>query len=407
MKSCSRGGGINIQLDTDILQGFTNINININSIIIGLTAIGIITILTIPSYTFKEKIEEHQNWLYDMGFDFLEAVGLVVGMILVQHIFKFINAGDSANWFYATTQMTLMLYSLYTLQNYFIDLVNIFAPLYIFGHHLADGNMTYAVFFISILIVLAITVIIISIDKNTIQDTEWKYLSLQVIYGGIWWILIWSIYKFSILNTFYMLIGFILYMWPIRFVSTKIRRSLNELSKRINYDELTGVRNRGNFDEMSDQIFNIYRNSNKPMTLAMFDIDQFKQFNDTYGHLAGDRVLRHVAKLCHHQLFEQTRKGQLFRYGGEEFVIIFRGLDSEDSAKIVNQIRNEIINDPLSYNGDKLNVHISFGVTQLTATDQSFDDLFKRVDHYLYESKKSGRNRITVEDETFLFETGI
>ncbi len=342
-----------------------------------------------------------------MGFDFLEAVGLVVGMILVQHIFKFINAGDSANWFYATTQMTLMLYSLYTLQNYFIDLVNIFAPLYIFGHHLADGNMTYAVFFISILIVLAITVIIISIDKNTIQDTEWKYLSLQVIYGGIWWILIWSIYKFSILNTFYMLIGFILYMWPIRFVSTKIRRSLNELSKRINYDELTGVRNRGNFDEMSDQIFNIYRNSNKPMTLAMFDIDQFKQFNDTYGHLAGDRVLRHVAKLCHHQLFEQTRKGQLFRYGGEEFVIIFRGLDSEDSAKIVNQIRNEIINDPLSYNGDKLNVHISFGVTQLTATDQSFDDLFKRVDHYLYESKKSGRNRITVEDETFLFETGI
>lgn len=93
----------------------------------------------------------------------------------------------------------------------------------------------------------------------------------------------------------------------------------------------------------------------------------------------------------------------MFRYGGEEFVIIFRGLTDQDAVGIIKEIRTEFISQPLEYNGNELSIRISFGVSQLQPSDRNIDDLFKRVDHYLYESKESGRDRITVEDETFTF----
>lgn len=399
------------QLEAGTFQRLLNIDANINAIIIGLITVGMITILTFMSYYFEDLSRRHTKKSFIMFLGFIEAAALVVGMILVQHIFKAINAGSSTNWFYATTQMTLLLYCLYTMQNHFIDAVNILAPLYIFGHYLSSGNLGFNIFFVAILIAMAITVIYIAFNKSTIISTEWKYLALQIIYGGIWWILIWSIYKFSPLNTIYMIIGFVLYMWIIRLFSKWIRTSFNDyniMSRKVNYDELTGIRNRANFDETIDEIFKVYSKENSaPLTMGMFDIDKFKDFNDKYGHSAGDKVLRHVAEVFHHQLFKQTSKGQLFRYGGEEFVVIFKGMNVDDSSKIIRSIRNQLINDPLYYDGNELNVRVSFGVSELVSTDKDIKDLFRRVDHYLYQSKKSGRNRITIEDKTFKFETGI
>ncbi|WP_125568135.1 GGDEF domain-containing protein [Companilactobacillus insicii] len=254
---------------------------------------------------------------------------------------------------------------------------------------------------------MAITVIYIARNKNTLLNDEWKYMALQIVYGGIWWLIIWPIYRFSPINTVYILIGFIIYMWLIRLVAKWIRNSFNNynnLSEKVNYDELTGIRNRANFDEVSNEVFKVYsKDTDIPLTVAMFDIDHFKLFNDNYGHLAGDKVLHHVAGEFERQLFKHTTRGQIFRYGGEEFVIIFRGLTNDEVVKIIKEIRLQLINDPLEYNGDELNIRISFGVSQLQASDRNFDDLFKRVDHYLYASKESGRNRITVENKTFTF----
>lgn len=399
------------QLEAGTFQKILSIDANINAIIIGLITVGLITILTFLSYYFEDLSRKHTKTSFIMFLGLVEAIALVVSMILVQHIFKAINSGDSTNWFYATTQMTLLLYCLYTMQNHFIDIVNIIAPLYIFGHHLVDKNAGYDIFFIITLIAMAITVIYIAFNKKTIKSTEWKYLALQIIYGGIWWLLIWSIYKFSPLKTIYMIIGFVAYMWVIRLFSKWIRTSFNDyniMSRKVNYDELTGIRNRANFDNTIDEIFKVYGKENSdPLTMGMFDIDKFKDFNDKYGHSAGDKVLQHVAEVFHHQLFKQTNKGQLFRYGGEEFVVIFRGMNVDDSSKIIRSIRNQLINDPLYYDGNELSVRISFGVSELSSKDTSVDDLFQRVDHYLYQSKKSGRNRITIEDKTFKFETGI
>ncbi|APX72151.1 GGDEF domain-containing protein [Companilactobacillus allii] len=397
-----------IQLEAGIFQRLLDVDANINAIIIGLITIGLITILTVTSYSFEEISRKYKKWYYDIALGLIEASVLILSMVVVQHIFKTINAGSSANWFYATTQMTLLLYSLYTMQNHFIDLVNIIAPVYIFGHHLANGSTTLNTIFITAFIALALTVIYIARNKNSLINQEWKYILLQVIYGGIWWMIIWSIYKFTLLYTINMLLVFVIYMWVIRFVAKWIRNSFNNynnMSEKVNYDELTGIRNRGNFDEVSNAIFKVYSEEKDiPLTMVMFDIDHFKNFNDTFGHLAGDRVLSHVAEIFHSQLFKRTTRGQLFRYGGEEFVIIFRGINSKDAMKIVQSIRDELVNNPLYYNGNKLDIRISFGVSQLSPSDRNFKDLFKRVDTYLYKSKKSGRNRFTVEGDTVEFQ---
>lgn len=396
------------QLEAGIFQRLLNIDANINAIIIGLITVGLITILTFMSYYFEDLSRKHTKRSFNIILGIIEAGTLVISMILVQHIFKAINSGSSTNWFYATTQMTLLLYCLYTMQNHFIDGVNIIAPLYIFGHHLSDESMGYNIFFVAILIAMAITVMYIAFNKNSIRNTEWKYIALQIIYGGIWWILIWSIYKFSLIKTVYMLIGFVIYMWIIRLFSKWIRTSFNDyniMSRKVNYDELTGIRNRANLDQTIDEIFKVYSKENSdPLTMGMFDIDKFKEFNDKYGHSAGDKVLHHVAEVFHHQLFKQTSKGQVYRYGGEEFVVIFKGMNVEDSSAIIRQIRNQMINDPLYYDGNELNVRISFGVSELSPDDKDINDLLRRIDHYLYQSKRSGRDRITVEDKTFKFE---
>ncbi|WP_125568137.1 hypothetical protein [Companilactobacillus insicii] len=122
-------------LEASVFPRLLNVDANINAIIIGLITVGLITILTIMSYSFEDFSRRHKSRIYDIALGLTEGAVVVISMILVQHIFKALNAGDSANWFYATTQMTILLYSLYTMQNAVIEIVNIIAPLYIFGHH--------------------------------------------------------------------------------------------------------------------------------------------------------------------------------------------------------------------------------------------------------------------------------
>ncbi|WP_334329866.1 GGDEF domain-containing protein [Companilactobacillus sp. HBUAS59699] len=395
----------------DSIQSLLSVDGNINAIIIALITVGLITIITIMAYSFESILRGNNSASYRLLLELVEGVVLVIGMILVQHIFKALNSGDMRSWFYATTQLTLLLYSLYTLQNRVIEVVNIIAPIYVFGQRAITGYSNYIVLFTVSTVMLALTVIYIYRHTDLILSSQWRFIVLQAMYGAFWWAIIWPFHKFTPYYTINMVVGFVAYMYLIRFLARWIRNSFknyNNLSKKVNYDELTGIRNRASFDEVSQEVFKVYKkNPEVPLTIAMFDIDHFKKFNDTYGHLAGDKVLHHVATHFERELFNKTTRGQIFRYGGEEFVIIFRGLSADESATIIQEIRNDLINDPLTYNNQELNIHVSFGVTELQPSDKVFKDLFSRVDHYLYESKDSGRNRMTVENEVFAFDKTI
>lgn len=395
----------------DSIQSLLSVDGNINAIIIALITVGLITIITIMAYSFENILHGNNSASYRLILELVEGLVLGVGMILVQHIFKALNSGDMRSWVYATTQLTLLLYSLYMMQNRVIEIMNIIAPIYIFGHRAITGYDNYLLLFTVSTIMLALTVIYIYRHTDLILSSQWRFIVLQAMYGTFWWAIIWPFHKFTPYYTINMIVGFVVYMYLIRYLAKWIRDSFknyNNLSEKVNYDELTGIRNRANFDNVSKEVFKVYRkNAEVPLTIAMFDIDHFKAFNDTYGHLAGDKVLRHVATHFEHQLFRKTTRGQLFRYGGEEFVIIFRGLTADESARTIREIRNGLINDPLDYNGQELNVRVSFGVTELQPSDKSFKELFTRVDHYLYESKDSGRNRMTVENKVVDFKNNL
>lgn len=126
----------------------------------------------------------------------------------------------------------------------------------------------------------------------------------------------------------------------------------------------------------------------------MLDIDHFKSFNDTYGHLAGNHILREVSNIFK----ENTRITDLVaRYGGEEFSIMMTETTMNDALQIAEKIRQSIYDYPFEYEDQKLHVTISIGISQLDGSkDNTFDssDFINVADKNLYEAKRSGRNRV-------------
>lgn len=136
--------------------------------------------------------------------------------------------------------------------------------------------------------------------------------------------------------------------------------------------------------------------SARPLSVIMTDIDHFKQFNDTYGHLCGDAVLKHVAKLIQ----EFTRAGDIAaRYGGEEFCLLLPGTDLAHAAIIAERIRAGVGKSVTEYDGLNLSVNISLGVAQFDPSrDLSAKSIIDRADKALYRSKQEGRNRVSLAD---------
>ena len=174
-----------------------------------------------------------------------------------------------------------------------------------------------------------------------------------------------------------------------------IERLESEVAK-IYYDSLTGIFNRRYFDEFMKRITNTLSRSNEIFSLLMADIDFFKKYNDTYGHVKGDECLKKVAEIIIKSI---NRKGDFVaRYGGEEFVIVLPNTDEKGARLIANKIINGIrnCNIPHEENGEEKRVTISIGVTTgKWETECTAEDFIQRADNMLYESKRNGRNKYT------------
>jgi diguanylate cyclase (GGDEF)-like protein len=157
-------------------------------------------------------------------------------------------------------------------------------------------------------------------------------------------------------------------------------------------DGLTGVRNHRAFQEELDRQYNHALRHNRPLSVILMDIDHFKQYNDTYGHPAGDDVLRQVARL----LQDCARETDFVaRYGGEEFVIILPETDHDGGIAVGDRFRSTIEQHPWT----KRAITASFGLAVLEPSLSRPGDLVEAADKALYMSKKSGRNLITVWEE--------
>lgn len=215
------------------------------------------------------------------------------------------------------------------------------------------SNKDLPVFAISY-IFLVVIIIYIYRETENLQNNEWKYVIMQILFGLSWWILLWVDHSFPMYEIANMLLVFLIYMSIIRFCAKKLQDTMlnyNDLQVQVNYDELTGVRNRTNLDKTAAEIYETYSHEDVPLTVCMFDIDHFKKFNDEYGHSTGDEVLKHVDHTMEREMFLTDTKGQLFRFGGEEFIIIFRGKKPAECIPIITDLRDTLINTPLILNG--------------------------------------------------------
>jgi diguanylate cyclase (GGDEF)-like protein len=158
-------------------------------------------------------------------------------------------------------------------------------------------------------------------------------------------------------------------------------------------DRLTGLPNRGYFDERVQAELSRARRYNEPVALAMIDVDHFKRFNDTWGHAAGDIALRLVARA----ILASIRQSDLVvRYGGEEFVALFPGMDSVASHERVEEIRRtvEALPVPIPRRSEVGGVTISIGLACYGYDGTQAEDLLDRADARLFQAKESGRNRV-------------
>lgn len=126
--------------------------------------------------------------------------------------------------------------------------------------------------------------------------------------------------------------------------------------------------------------------------IAMIDIDYFKRINDIYGHLVGDRALKHIVNIINDNL---SKKDYFIRFGGEEFVLFLRKNRKKDNFKLIHKIHKDILNNPLKYEQYRtINITVSIGVNLNTKIEKDFETAIKNSDKALYEAKKAGRNCI-------------
>ena len=169
------------------------------------------------------------------------------------------------------------------------------------------------------------------------------------------------------------------------------------LVERSSTDMMTHLKLKYFFYKTLEKKMIMARESGTPISVAMFDVDFFKRFNDTYGHACGDYVLQHVAKT----IKDGTRDVDLAaRYGGEEFVVMLYGSDSNGAQIAAERIRRTLEKSDIEYDGIHMQITISVGFAEFDPNDEKLQgltpsQLVNLADKALYESKRNGRNRVT------------
>lgn len=171
-----------------------------------------------------------------------------------------------------------------------------------------------------------------------------------------------------------------------------LEKQAEGLAKLVSEDALTGLANRRMLDLSYKELFEDARRQGRPLSVGVADIDSFKDINDTYGHEAGDEVIRQVA----FKLKNATRGRDLVaRLGGDEFVLIFPGMSAESTAEVCDRLCRDIASLDFSANQQSFKITMSIGVSDSPVV-ASLGRLIADADRALYEAKKSGRNRVVV-----------
>ena len=226
------------------------------------------------------------------------------------------------------------------------------------------------------------------------------YFTTGTFFGMILWFLVkikfslsWYIFIQEI--SYFLVFQALLYSY-IRMLN-KNQRLESNLARSAHHDALTQAKNYVAYMTEVSDLFQNSHNNKLHLSMMMFDIDHFKHINDTYGHLAGDKVLQHVVDVVQTVIDENDSRIQLYRTGGEEFNVLFPSYDLEETQKVVPQIFDALNHLGVDFNGQHIDFTVSIGVSEVSKKDDDPNDFYKRVDANLYHSKDNGRMQITAK----------
>ncbi|MBX7231785.1 MAG: GGDEF domain-containing protein [Bdellovibrionales bacterium] len=163
---------------------------------------------------------------------------------------------------------------------------------------------------------------------------------------------------------------------------------------RSQTDALTGIANRGALNARAVELFKRSALLGIPFSLIVFDIDKFKSVNDTYGHPAGDYVIKEIATVVRDKLI---RENDFFaRIGGEEFILVLLGSTLQTAQEVAERVRHTIEANLFFFENQKLTITVSAGVSSNKDSDKNWEGIYDRADKALYQAKNSGRNKVIV-----------
>ncbi|MBI4194157.1 MAG: GGDEF domain-containing protein [Betaproteobacteria bacterium] len=176
-------------------------------------------------------------------------------------------------------------------------------------------------------------------------------------------------------------------------LSADIRRALTQIKLLSETDDLTGVFNKRAVDIMSERVFKQAARYARPCSVLMIDSDSLKAVNDSYGHEAGNRLLKLTVQCIQNQLREADIVG---RYGGDEFVVILPETAFGNAGGVAARIRQSIENTPLSIREKTVRITASIGVAGFPEHGNDFETIMKKADQAMYASKQRGKNEVTL-----------
>jgi len=216
---------------------------------------------------------------------------------------------------------------------------------------------------------------------NLYLFTCFSFLIARCLYEGT--------YHFYLLSIYFLVI----LIFISRLINTKYNNFLDHIASRLKFekesltDPLTGLPNRRHMEIFMEKFMPASRRSGHEFQVVMLDIDYFKKFNDTYGHIQGDKVLVDLASIVN----ENIHNSDFFvRYGGEEFILILTAINTEDSLSFLEMLSRKIEN--------QLHVTVSLGLAS-SKLSNNFDQLINLSDKAMYQSKKNGRNQLTIANK--------
>lgn len=175
---------------------------------------------------------------------------------------------------------------------------------------------------------------------------------------------------------------------------TEVVETISRLNEKLIKDELIGVYNRRYINQKLPKDIHYAMENQKKLSIIMLDIDNFKEINDSYGHMAGDLVLKHLAKIIQSKI--RNNYDWVARFGGDEFIIILKNADSKVCNKVIKNIQAELKEKAPIYKGENIKITISAGGCIVQDNKKEIDEILYIVDKNLNLAKRNGKNMAVI-----------